>query len=74
VSEHTSSTSRRKRLKQSLSNIYDRLSSGVHNNIAPEEAQSIFLQTYLYLGEVVTLGKDSPASESDESISVSEEA
>ena len=53
----TSSKSRRDKLRQTLANLYDRVSTGVHNDVTPEEAQSLFLQTYLFLGEVLTLGE-----------------
>lgn len=37
--------------------IYDRVSSGVHNDIDCEEAKSLFFNTYLILGEILTLKK-----------------
>ncbi len=46
---------RRDRLRRSLSDIYGRVSKGVHEDVTPMEARFIFLQTYLTLGELVTL-------------------
>jgi hypothetical protein len=50
-----SSDSRRKRLRQSLSNLYSRVSAGVHSEVSPQEAKSLLLSTYLFLGEVLNL-------------------
>jgi hypothetical protein len=57
VHQSTLSASRRQRLRQNLSNLYDRLSGGVHSDISPEEARSLFLNTYLFLGELLHLRK-----------------
>ncbi len=46
---------RRDRLRRALSDIYSRVSKGVHEDVTPMEARFIFLQTYLTLGELVTL-------------------
>lgn len=46
---------RRDRLRRSLSDVYGRVSKGVHEDVTPAEARFIFLQTYLTLGEFVTL-------------------
>jgi hypothetical protein len=61
IRERTDSKSIRDKLRQTLNNLYDRVSAGVHNDVTPEEAQSLFLQTYIFLGEVLTLG-GSPTS------------
>ncbi|HEX8202936.1 MAG TPA: hypothetical protein VF590_20845, partial [Isosphaeraceae bacterium] len=53
--ERTSSDSRRTKLRQMLSNLYARTSSGVHAEVAREEAQALMLQVYLLLGEIVSL-------------------
>lgn len=55
VAERTASTTRRQRLRQNLSNLYDRVSTGVHNDVTTEEAFSLFLNVYLFLGEVLHL-------------------
>lgn len=56
VSERTESKSRRHRIRQNLSNLYDRVSTGVHDDVTKEEAFSLFLNVYLFLGEVLHLG------------------
>jgi hypothetical protein len=53
----TTSTTRRQRLRQNLANLFDRVCSGIHNDVAADEARSLFLNTYLFLGEVLHLGK-----------------
>jgi|SRR5215813_7260490 len=57
IQVRTSSESRRTKLRQTLANLFNRVSTAVHNDVTPEEAQSLFLQTYLFLGEVLTLGE-----------------
>lgn len=54
---HTKSESRRDRLRQRLDRLYDRVSAGVHDDVTTEEARFLFLDTYLLLGEVVSLRK-----------------
>jgi hypothetical protein len=56
ISQKTQSKTRQGKLRQTLSKLYDRVSSGIHNDVTLEEAQSLFLQTYLFLGEVLILG------------------
>ena len=56
VFEHTASQSRRQRIRQNLSNLFDRVSSGVHSDVSAEEARTLFLNTYLFIGEVLHLG------------------
>lgn len=51
----TASESRRKRLRQNLANLFDRVSTGVHGDVSAEEARALFLNTYLFLGEVLHL-------------------
>ena len=60
VSQRTQSKSRRKRLRQTLSNLHDRVSAGVHREVAPDEARALILGTYLILGEVILLPADEP--------------
>lgn len=55
IAEKVSSDSRRKRLRQSLANLYSRVSTGVHSEVSPQEAKALLLSTYLFLGEVLTL-------------------
>jgi len=53
ISQRISSKSRRTKLNQSLRNLYGRCSSGVHSDVSPTEAQALFLETYLTLGEIL---------------------
>jgi hypothetical protein len=55
ISERTSSSARRDRLRQNLTNLFDRVSAGVHSDVTSEEAFSLFLNVYLFLGEVLQL-------------------
>ena len=55
VIKKTDSVSQRKKIRQNLSNLYDRVSSAVHNDISENEAMSLFLNTYLLLGEIIQL-------------------
>ena len=67
ISEHTSSSTRRKRLRRALQDLYDRTSAGVHAEVSAEEARHVFLHTYVVLGEIVLLdqGAQKPSAESD---------
>ena len=53
------SESRRERLRRSLTDIHEKASAGTHDDITPDEARAIFLSTYLLLGEVLDVSKDS---------------
>ncbi|PHX06937.1 hypothetical protein [Vibrio splendidus] len=55
IHEKTDSTTRKKRFRQNLSNLYDRVSTGVHNDVTAEEARALFLNTYLVIGEILHL-------------------
>ena len=55
VKEKTDSASRRQKLRRTLSDIYDRVSAGVHSDVSPEEARGLFIQTYVVLGEIISL-------------------
>lgn len=55
VRERLLSDSRRTKLRQSLKNLYERVSAGVHSDVTLAEARSLFLETYLLLGEIITL-------------------
>ncbi|WP_233863526.1 AbiTii domain-containing protein [Paraburkholderia adhaesiva] len=57
VNMRTDSQSRKQKIRQNLSNLFDRVSSGVHKDVSAEEARSLFLNTYLFLGEILHLGK-----------------
>jgi hypothetical protein len=62
IAERVTSDSRRQKLRQSLSNLYSRVSAGVHDEVTPQEAKALLLSTYLFLGEVLTLDKTDEAS------------
>lgn len=57
VYERIESSSRKVKIRQNLSNLYDRVSTGVHKDVSAEEAKSLFLNTYLLLGEILHIGK-----------------
>lgn len=52
--------SRRDRLRRTLSDLYGRCSAGTHAEVTVEEARFVFLQTYVTLGEMLTLGGPVP--------------
>lgn len=56
IAKQTESKSRRDRLRQNISNLYVRVSAGVHADVTAEEAFSLFLNVYMFLGEVLHLG------------------
>lgn len=58
VDQHTTSQTRKKRLRQNLANLFDRVSTGVHGEVTPEEARALFLNTYLLLGEILHLRRN----------------
>lgn len=58
IADHCSSSSRRKRLKRTLSDLYERISAGVHADVSSEEARFLFLSTYLLLGEILSLDEN----------------
>jgi hypothetical protein len=49
------SSSRRERLNKNLGALYDRVSAGVHADVTIDEAQALVLNTYLLLGEIVSV-------------------
>ncbi|VTU41410.1 hypothetical protein H4P1_00042 (plasmid) [Variovorax sp. PBS-H4] len=49
------SKSRRDRLRVTLRELYSRCSAGTHDSVNAQEARFVFLQTYIVLGEVLTL-------------------
>jgi AbiTii len=52
------SKSRRDRLRRTLIDLYDRCSAGTHAEVTVQEARFVFLQTFVALGEVLTLGSN----------------
>ncbi|KAF0144194.1 MAG: hypothetical protein FD156_2010 [Nitrospirae bacterium] len=59
IHQHTDSQTRKKRLRQNLVNLFDRVSTGVHTDVTLEEARALFLNTYLLLGEILHIGRNS---------------
>lgn len=53
--DRTASDSRRAKLRRTLADLYERVSAGVHKEVPPDEARFLFLSTYLYLGEILSL-------------------
>lgn len=47
--------SRRDRLRRTLVELYGRCSAGTHAEVDVQEARFVFLQTYIVLGEILTL-------------------
>lgn len=58
VHQHIQSQSRKQKIRQNLSNLFDRVSTGVHSDVTAEEAHSLFLNVYLFLGEILHIRKD----------------
>jgi hypothetical protein len=55
VNSRIYSDSRRKKIVQALKNLYSRTNAGVHADVSHDEAQSLMLNVYLVLGEIVLL-------------------
>jgi len=55
IDDNAQSGSRADRLKHSVSDIFARVSTGVHNDVTASEAEYLFLSTYVLLGEVLAL-------------------
>ncbi|MGV9840148.1 hypothetical protein ACWDUL_38950 [Nocardia niigatensis] len=54
------SKSRRDRLRKTMEILYDRCSAGTHADVSVHEARLVFLQTYVALGELLTLEEPTP--------------
>jgi hypothetical protein len=61
IAAHCDSKTRRKRLRDLMTNLYDRVCAGVHADITAEEARFLFIETYLFLGEVLSLEQQQDA-------------
>jgi hypothetical protein len=55
IYERVGQCSRYERLNKTLGSLYDRVSTGVHADVDGGEARAIVLQTYLFLGELLSL-------------------
>lgn len=67
VHMRTESKGRRDKIRQNLQNLYARVSAGVHADVTTEEAQSLFLNCYLILGEMLHLGELDNNDDSEQS-------
>ena len=47
-------------INKSLGSLYDRVSAGIHADVDVGEARALVLQTYLFLGELLSLPQPSP--------------
>ncbi|KHT16200.1 hypothetical protein [Pectobacterium carotovorum] len=56
VHQRVESKGRQDKIRQNLANLYSRVSTGVHAEVSIEEAQSLFLNCYLVLGEILHIG------------------
>ncbi|RLV56651.1 hypothetical protein D9V41_06190 [Aeromicrobium phragmitis] len=54
---------RRDRIRRALKDLYSRCSAGTHSEVSVQEARFVFLQTYVLLGEVLTLAGDARENE-----------
>ena len=54
---NSTSKSRNNKIRQNLSNLYERVSSGIHSDVDSQEARNLFFNVYLLLGEILTLKK-----------------
>ncbi len=57
IQENCDSTTRRVRFRHALKDLYERVSVGVHSDVTPEEARFLFFQTYMLIGEILSLKK-----------------
>ncbi len=60
IDDNVDTKSRGDRLKRAISDIYGRVSTGVHNDVAATEAAYLFLSAYVLLGEIISLRKSLP--------------
>lgn len=57
--------SRRDRLRRTLADLYGRCSAGTHADVTVDEARFVFLQTYIVLGEILTLARSNEPTTDD---------
>ncbi|MEQ4609829.1 hypothetical protein ABMX48_26330 [Streptomyces cavourensis] len=55
IDDYVDSKGRGDRMKRAVGDIYARVSSGVHNDVAASEARYLFLSAYVLLGEISSL-------------------
>ena len=57
IHQRVESKSRKDKIRQNITNLYARVSTGVHSDVSIEEAKSLFLNCYLLLCEIINVGK-----------------
>ncbi len=57
IKQRSKSEAREHRLRQALVNLNARFSAGTHAEVTPEEAHALFVNLYIFLGEVLSLDK-----------------
>ena len=62
VEKNATSKSRKEKIFKIISFLYDRLGAGVHDDVDVGEAKAIVLQTYLLMGEILSLDESSIAA------------
>ena len=55
IEDNAKSDGHATRLKRAVSDIYGRVSTGVHKDVSASEAEYLFLSTYVLLGEILAL-------------------
>lgn len=55
IKQRCKSEHREKRLRQTLVNLNERFSAGTHADVSPDEARALFVELYVFLGEVLSL-------------------
>ena len=55
IKQRCKSEHREKRLRHTLVNLNERCSAGTHADVSPQEAPALFVQLYVFLGEVLSL-------------------
>lgn len=63
VDDHVQSRSRRAKLKRSISDLHDRVSTAVHGDVDADEARALFLETYTLLGQLLQAASPPPTPE-----------
>lgn len=62
INLHEESESRKRKIRQNLKNLYERVSAGVHSDVDAQEARNLFFNVYLILGEILTIEKITEAN------------
>ena len=57
IKQRSKSQAREHRLRQTLVNLNARFNAGTHAEVTPEEAHALFVNLYIFLGEVLSLDK-----------------